>query len=223
MKGNILETLETQLGHLLQCTLLPEKSYLAGGTAVYFYLKHRVSVDLDFFTPTAFSTDLIIDKMKTCFDDVQVEFAEKSTVILFISKEKVKFSLFLFPYDNLEENKTVTLSNGTTCFLASLEDIEAMKAVAINQRGSAKDFVDMYFLLNHTGHRFTDILRAVKKKYNLDETYEYQLKTSFAYFEDAEDEADNIVMITQGNNNEKMKLTKTEWEKIKKFFRELVK
>lgn len=29
MKGNILETLEIQLGHLLRCNLLPENSYLA--------------------------------------------------------------------------------------------------------------------------------------------------------------------------------------------------
>jgi predicted nucleotidyltransferase component of viral defense system len=30
--------------------------------------------------------------------------------------------------------------------LASLEDIEAMKALALVQRGSAKDFVDLFYL-----------------------------------------------------------------------------
>jgi hypothetical protein len=52
MKRNILNILGKKLTRLLRYNLLPEKSYLAGGTAVYFYLKHRVSVDLDFFTPT---------------------------------------------------------------------------------------------------------------------------------------------------------------------------
>lgn len=42
-------SLERQRVHLLQCNILPERSYPAGGTAVYFYLKHRLSVDLDFF------------------------------------------------------------------------------------------------------------------------------------------------------------------------------
>jgi predicted nucleotidyltransferase component of viral defense system len=221
MKRNVLDILEKKLAHLIRYNLLPEKSYLAGGTAVYLYLKHRVSVDLDFFTPTAFNSDLLIHKIKECFDHVQVELMEKNTVILYISEEKVQFSLFLFPYDNLVENQTVTLQDSTTCTLASLEDIEAMKAVAISQRGSVKDFIDLYFIVKKTGHHFDDIFKGVIKKYNLDNTYEYQIKTSFVYFEDAEKEIDNIIMI--GKNKEKKKLTGREWEKIKKFFLEFIK
>ena len=209
------------MAHLIRYNLLPENSYLAGGTAVYLYLKHRVSVDLDFFTPTAFNSDLLIHNIKECFDHVQVELMEKNTVILYISEEKVQFSLFLFPYDNLVENQTVTLQDSTTCTLASLEDIEAMKAVAISQRGSVKDFIDLYFIVKKTGHHFDDIFKGVIKKYNLDNTYEYQIKTSFVYFEDAEKEIDNIIMI--GKNKEKKKLTGREWGKIKKFFQEYIK
>ena len=137
-------------------------------------------------------------------------------MILYIAKEKVKFSLFLFPYENLKENQPVTLADSTICPLASLEDIEAMKAVAISQRGSVKDFVDMYYILTKTGHHFDDILKKVIKKYGLENTYEYQLKTSFVYFEDAENEADNIIMINPDKKIEK--LEKKEWQKIKMFF-----
>ena len=221
MKSNVLDILEKKLALLLKYNLLPEKSYLAGGTAVYLYLKHRVSVDLDFFTPTAFNSDLLIHKIKECFDHVQLELMEKNTVILYISEEKVQFSLFLFPYDNLVENQTVTLQDSTICTLASLEDIEAMKAVAISQRGSVKDFIDFYFIVKKTGHHFDDIFKGVMKKYNLDNTYEYQIKTSFVYFEDAEKEIDNIIMI--GKDKKKKKLTEKEWEKIKKFFTEYIK
>jgi predicted nucleotidyltransferase component of viral defense system len=215
-KGSILNVLEKQLAHLLKCRLLPEKTYLAGGTAVYFYLNHRVSIDLDFFTPTPFNSVLLVHKIKECFDHVHVELMEEKTVILYVSKEKVKFSLFLFPYENLQENQPVTLADGTICPLASLEDIEAMKAVAISQRGSVKDFVDMYFLLAKTGHHFKNILGAVIKKYGLDYNYEYQLKTSLVYFEDAENEVDNIIMINADKKKEN--LEKKEWRKIKKFF-----
>jgi predicted nucleotidyltransferase component of viral defense system len=221
MKRNILDLLEKKLAHLIKYDLLPEKSYLAGGTAVYLYLKHRVSVDLDFFTPTAFNSDLLIHKIKECFNHVHVELMEKNTVILYISEEKVQFSLFLFPYANLVENQTITLQDSTICPLASLEDIEAMKAVAISQRGSIKDFVDLYFIVKKTGHHFDDIFKGVIKKYNLDNTYEYQIKTSFVYFEDAEKEIDNIIMIDK--DKEKKKLTEKEWEKIKKFFQEFIK
>ena len=218
---NVLDILEKKLVRLLRCNLLPEKSYLAGGTAVYLYLKHRVSVDLDFFTPNAFDTHLLIHNIKECFDHVHVELMEKNTVILYISEEKVQFSLFLFPYANLVENQTLTLHDSTTCPLASLEDIEAMKAVAISQRGSVKDFIDLYFILKKTGHHFDEIFKGVRKKYDLDNTYEYQIKTSFVYFEDAEKEIDNIIMIAR--DREKKKLTRKEWGKIKKFFREFIK
>jgi len=221
VKKNIMEILEKHLSHLLKCNLLPEKSYLAGGTAVYFYLKQRISVDLDFFTPTPFSSELFISRMKESFDDVHVELMEKNTVILFLSKEKVKFSLFLFPYGSMVENKTINLSDGTICPIASLEDIETMKSIAVSQRGSAKDFVDLYFILRRTGHHFDDILKLIIKKYNLDNTYEYQLKTSFVYFEDAEKEVDNIIMIKE--NKDKVGLGKDQWLKIKKFFQEFIK
>ncbi len=223
MKRNvqIQNKLEEKLAHFLTCNLLPEKSYLAGGTAVYFYLKHRISVDLDFFTPSAFNSDFFVHKMKECFAVVHVELMEKNTLILYISEEKIKFSLFLFPYDNLVENNTITIQNGTLCPLASLEDIEAMKAVAITQRGSIKDFVDFYFIVKKTRHPFADILKEVIKKYGLDQAYEYQLKTSFVYFADAEKEVDQIIMI--GENNQEEKLTEKEWEKIKKFFQEYIK
>lgn len=213
--------LEKQLGQLLKCEVLPPGSYLAGGTAVYFYLKHRISVDLDFFTPKNFNLDIFIHKVKKCFDDVYVELMEKNTAILYISKEKIKFSLFFFPYELLFETQSHVLQNNIICPLASLEDIEAMKAVAVNQRGSAKDFIDLYFILNKTGHCFDDILKLVMKKYDLEKEYEYQLKTSFIYFDDAEKEVDNIFMVKENGKNEKIK--EKEWEEIKFFFKGFLK
>ena len=83
MKCYVLDILEEKLARLLRCNPLPEKSYLAGGTAVYLYLKHRVSIDLDFFTPNPFNSDLLIHKIKECFDHVHVQLMEKNTVILY--------------------------------------------------------------------------------------------------------------------------------------------
>jgi predicted nucleotidyltransferase component of viral defense system len=221
MKENILDLLEKQLGQLLNHDLLPAKTYLAGGTAVYLYFKHRASVDLDFFTSTPFNTDVLVHRIKECFDDVVVEIMEKDTVILYISKDKLKFSLYLLPYKNLTENQTITLQDGTICPLASLEDIEAMKAVAISQRGSVKDFVDLYHLVKKTGHCFNDILKLVIDKYELDLSYEYHLKTSFIYFQDAEKEVNNILMVDE--KGQFGKLVGKEWQTIKTFFTEFVK
>jgi predicted nucleotidyltransferase component of viral defense system len=221
VRGKIINTLEKYLSQLLKCDILPPGSYLAGGTAVYLYLKHRISVDLDFFTPENFNLEIFIHGIKKCFDDVDVELMEKNTVILFISKEKIKFSLFFFPYELLSETQSYVLQNDIICPLASLEDIEAMKAVAVNQRGSAKDFIDLYFILKKTGHWFDDILKLVRKKYDLEKEYEYQLRTSFIYFDDAEREVDSIFLVKEDGKYEKIR--KNEWEEIKTFFKGFLK
>ena len=133
-------SIERQLVDLLQCNILPERSYLAGGTAVYFYLKHRLSVDLDFFTESRFNAELFLAKMKGCVDEVAVESLEQDTLILFLSPEKIKFSLFHYPYARLFPTVATPIGGGLSCTLASIQDLAAMKAVAINQRGSIKGF-----------------------------------------------------------------------------------
>ena len=209
-------SLDQQLVRLLQCHILPERSYLARGTAVYFYLRHRLSVDLDFFTESPFIVELFLSKMKRCFDEVAVEAMEQDTLILFLSPEKIKFSLFHYPYSLLSSTVALPIGEGLICPLASLSDITAMKAVAINQRGSIKDFIDLFYLLQKTGLDFGGVSRLAIEKYDLDPHYDYHLRTSFVYFEDAERELDQIVMLAGGQ--EKRRLTAKEWEHIKAFF-----
>jgi predicted nucleotidyltransferase component of viral defense system len=221
LKGNIIDKLEKLLCRILESNILPQESYLAGGTAVYFYLNHRVSVDLDFFSPKSFNPDIFIYNMKKYFDNVYVELLEQNSIILFISKDKIKFSLFFFPYALLQKTQSFVFQKNLACPLASLKDIEAMKAVAISQRGSAKDFIDLYFLLKKTGHRFDDILKYVKKKYEVKSDYEYQLRTSFVYFDDAEKGINAITMVKKKDENDKIK--GQEWKKIKSFFIDYIK
>ena len=218
---NIIALLEEQLGHLLKCNILPAHAYLAGGTAVYFYLRHRLSVDLDFFTESNFNSEVFLSDAKKCFDEVAVELLEKDTVILYLSHEKIKFSLFYFPYGLLSRVHHMSIHEGITCPLAPLNDIAAMKAVAINQRGSIKDFIDFFFIVRATGMVFSDVVNLVIEKYGLDQSYDYHLKTSFVYFDDAEVEMDQIIMLEP--DSEQKHLTRKEWEEIKTFFLDFVK
>ena len=213
--------LKEQLGCLLKCNILPARTYLAGGTAVYFYLRHRLSVDLDFFTQCNFNSEVFLSAVKGCFNEVAVELLQKDTIILYLSHEKIKFSLFRFPYGLLSQIHHVSIPAGVTCPLASLNDIAAMKAVAINQRGSIKDFIDLFFIVRETGMVFNDVLNLVIEKYGLDQSYDYHLKTSFVYFDDAEVEMDQIIMLEA--DSEQKNLTQKKWEEMKTFFQDFVK
>ena len=216
----VLQKCEMMLVHLLQSNILPNQSYLAGGTAVYLYLKHRLSVDLDFFTSTRFLPEIFLSKMKMNFDEVIIEFMEQDTLILFVSPDKIKVSLFHYPYPLLFPPLAMPIGEGLTCPLASLKDIAAMKAVAINQRGSLKDFIDLFYIIRETGLNFEAISSLTIEKYGLSPHYDYHLRTSFVYFDDAEREVDQIVMLEGGR--EKRPFTNEEWEKIKAFFKEFI-
>ncbi len=69
-------------------------------------------------------------------------------------------------------------------FIASIEDIAAMKALAIAQRGKRRDFIDIYHLIKLFGLK--KILSWAKEKYP---TYQDLIfLKGLTYFEDAEKE-----------------------------------
>ena len=211
-----IEDLEHILIEILKSKILPKDSYLAGGTALYFYLRRRVSVDIDFFSPKPFRPESLVFKARESFDQVDVEIMEKDSLILFLSQDKIKFSLFHLPYPLLSDLHFHEIKAHIKCPMASLEDIEAMKAVALAQRGSAKDFVDLYHLLGRTRHTFNEMFSGVQRKYQVDEKYSYHLKTAMAYFFDAEQEIDAIVIVDK--TDKIRKITDEQWEEIKAFF-----
>ena len=202
---------------LLRSKILPQESYLAGGTAVYFYLHHRVSIDLDFFSEVNFNPEKLLFYLQQQFEQVSLEVMEDSSLIAYLTKNKIKFSMFHLPYPLIQEVNHFSLAPGVECPVASLEDIAAMKSLAIAQRGSAKDFFDLYSMINCKNFQFDDIFKLVKLKYNIDDNYLYHLKTSFVFFDDAEDEVMSIITLDEKNHYQNMNAQL--WDEIKTFFR----
>lgn len=211
-----IRDLQNILVHLLKTQILPPESYLAGGTALYYYLHHRISVDLDFFTKKEFNPEMFAFKLREKFNAVDVEIMEKGSFIAFLSSEKIKLSIFVLPYNLLSPLNTLKLSQGITCPAASLDDIAAMKAIAISQRGSPKDFIDLYYIIKHTKIKFEDLSSFVQKKYQLEKKYEYHMKTSMVYFDDADREVDSTALVRKDSRPHP--LSESEWKEIKEFF-----
>jgi hypothetical protein len=91
-----------------------------------------------------------------------------------------------------------------------------MKAVALVQRGSAKDFVDLYFILTKTHHSFRDLANLIQRKYSLDEKYNYHLKTALVYFDEAERDLEAIWLVDE--KSEAKRISEEQWQMIKDFF-----
>ena len=127
-----------------QLQTIPElkEFYLVGGTALALQLGHRNSIDIDLFTINEFNDTNIIDSIPAKLGVNEI-FRRKNTIICLINNIKTDFIRhnyeLLFPPITEEE----------VTFLRK-EDIAAMKFHAIIQSGKRlKDFIDIYFLLQH--------------------------------------------------------------------------
>ncbi len=214
-KSEIAALLKKLLNDIIKAGVLPKDYYLAGGTAVYLYLNHRLSRDLDFFSLNVFHSEIILKRFEDHFE-VKIEILEKDTIIIYLTKEKIKFSLFHYPYPLLNNLHFKEINNHTECPIASFLDIITMKIIAIVQRGSAKDFIDLFFLLEKMKLQFHEIVGLVKKKYGVEDRYEYQIKTAITYFDDADQEVSDIYLIDKKDNLEM--ISEKNWNDIKYFF-----
>ena len=155
-----------------------QKAYLAGGTALALHIGHRISVDLDFFTQEEFDEE-VLSKTLMKIPEFVFERGEWRTVLGKISE--TKFSLFYYEYPLVGKCEKFEGIN-----IAALADIAAMKIHAIEDRGSKRDFVDVFFLAK----RFSleQMLDLYDLKYKCLENHLYSIVKALGYFEAAEDQ-----------------------------------
>lgn len=153
--------------------------YLAGGTCLALQIGHRQSVDFDFFIPADFQTADIVNIL-TQLGNYQRENEERNTING--SLNGVRISFFGYRYNIIDD---FTLHNNIR--LAGTKDIAAMKLEAIAGRGSKKDFIDLFFLLQQ--YTLEEIFSFHAQKYGNGLSNQYHHLKSLVYFADAESEA----------------------------------
>lgn len=186
-----------QLGLFPQLDFLHEqKFYLAGGTALALHLGHRTSLDLDFYCQSHFDPLALSEKIEDSFGPkAKITAREKDTLFCRISG--VDFSFFWYKYPLL---KKPLVTEGP--LLASLEDIAAMKMIAITQRPAKRDYIDIYFLLKLLS--LEKMFALVGKKYpNFNQ---YFALRALGYFQDLRDEQARRIKVFDKNFS---------WEKAK--------
>lgn len=176
---------------------LMDSAYLAGGTACALQIGHRISVDLDFFTPKEFNAKELTRSLKN-IGKFKLDRQSWGTILGVL--EKVKFSVFVYKYPVLFPFKSLFGIN-----ILDLRDIAAMKVDAISTRGIKRDFIDLYFICQK-GISLNEILSVYDRKYGTLASNIVHIQKSLVYFVDAE--------VT---TMPKM-LKKVDWENVKKYF-----
>lgn len=151
---------------------------LVGGTSLALQYGHRQSVDLDFFgSPTVSQDDILsmIERMGS------YKLRNRTNSILQLILNGVMVDIVDYcRYPWIDEPVYED-----SLMLASPKDIAAMKINAIEGRGSRKDFIDIYLLLQH--YSLEELLRFYSQKYPNYSIFRALL--SLTYFDDAENEA----------------------------------
>ena len=147
---------------------------LVGGTSFALQLGHRNSIDIDLFGNSEINSELFIKKLNS-FGEISVTQSSKNILITKIKNVKVDFVNYKYPL--LTDILVID-----TIRMLSTKDIAAMKLNAIAGRGSKKDFIDLYFLLQEFS--LAEIFSFYEQKFN--DGSIFLVQKSLTYFEDAD-------------------------------------
>lgn len=173
--------------------------YLAGGTAASLYFGHRVSHDLDWFTEGGVRSDAL-EVSLAGLGQFELSLKDEQTVIGLLNQVKVSFFQYRYPL-------LLPSEDYRGCRVAHPIDIALMKMTAIAGRGSKKDFFDLFVLCQKTVG-LKELLTLYVKKYT--HVGRYHAVRSLTYFEDAEKEADPVLLVP------------LDWGAVKEYFIEQV-
>lgn len=156
-----------------------KRFYLTGGTALALSYGHRTSDDLDFFSPTRFKPSPLQAKLSEPF---QFQLKAKEEGTLHCQLNGVNVSFLYYPYPVLGE-----FAHYHGVAIADPLDIALTKIVAIAQRGSRRDFIDLYWVCRQ-GLTLLVAFKKLREKYGPTNYSPYHLAKSLVFFADAEKE-----------------------------------
>lgn len=180
--------------------------YLAGGTALALQLGHRTSLDFDFYSEQKLESEKFAACLGQSLSSIKISRQTDDTFQAVVSG--VAISVFYYPYPLLK-----AFVDFPPIHLASLEDIAAMKIVALVQRARQRDFWDVYYLMERLG--MATVITSAYKKYPWYEENNQIVLTALTYFEEAntDEEAGRITVFDKN----------LQWKNVKEKIRQEVK
>lgn len=142
--------------------------YLTGGTPLAaFYLQHRYSEDLDFFSEIEVDVtalNVFFAEAKSGLGFKKVDYQSSMNRHLFFldyPAETLKMEFTYFPFPRIEVGHR---EYGIE--VDSQLDIAVNKLFAIYQRTKARDYIDLHFLCKQGGYEIADLARKARIKFD---------------------------------------------------------
>jgi len=168
MAQTILSQIQKQILQILSNDrVFVNNFYLTGGTALSeFYLYHRLSEDLDFFSTKEIDKIWLntistkIAKEIKAAKDIQESF-NRNLVFFNLNNQIIKIEFTYFPMPQI--NKSV-IKNGVP--IDSELDIAVNKFFTIYQKPSARHFIDLFLLLTTRNYSWEELKKLARIKFD---------------------------------------------------------
>ena len=170
--ASILSEFQTETLSLFKKTPLAKSYYLAGGTALAeYYLHHRKSEDLDFFTQDELSLPNLQKFVGSIQSHIQLDKIEYQygfglyTFFLYPKKEVAKYKIDFgqYPFSTINPLKKID-----DLLVEDLYDIAVDKAHTISVRPRLRDFIDLFLILrNNKSWSLDELLRRGQEKFEI--------------------------------------------------------
>ncbi|PIP04534.1 hypothetical protein COX53_01905 [candidate division WWE3 bacterium CG23_combo_of_CG06-09_8_20_14_all_40_14] len=148
---------------------LKDNFYWTGGTLLsIFYLHHRESIDIDFFSDNPFSFNTVnsfITNFKNKEGISRIDYEKVFDRWEFLLEKGNKNLRIEFVYYNHEKKVLGARRRYMGVLIDSIEDIAANKTFAYFDRNEPKDLFDLYFLIKKAKFTPVKLLNLVRKKF----------------------------------------------------------
>ncbi len=149
---------------------ITKRFYFTGGTVLSeFYLKHRLSEDIDLFTEEREVDQTLVDaflkKISPGLGVVRVEKSQflglVSYILVFKDGKKLKVDFNYYPFPRIEKVKKYK-----NLEIDSLYDIAVNKVHTMFMRTRSRDFVDIYFIMKTFNYQLAQLIKDAKVKFD---------------------------------------------------------
>ncbi len=189
MNKNILTSLQQKLLESIgKNSFFASTFYLTGGTALAaFYLRHRYSEDLDFFTEQEIDPlqlDVALKSIQKEINISKIDFQQsynRNLFFLYFGEEILKTEFTYFPFPCIERGRS---EYGIE--IDSLMDIATNKLFSIYQRTYARDYIDLYCIIQEKKWTIQELVMKAKGKFDW-HIDPLQLGTQFIKAQEARD------------------------------------
>lgn len=170
-KTILTPTQKILLGEIGLYRPISRQFYLTGGTALSeFYLKHRLSEDLDFFSEEEFDTTYITIFLKRNEKKIglkKLDIQKKPNRFIYFlefAKETIKVDFAYYPYPRIRADlgKKFNLLQVDSVF-----DIATNKVFTLFQHPRPRDYIDLFFIFQETPSFDLDsLVRYARNKFD---------------------------------------------------------